>query len=99
MGAVEIAKAPNPGKSCSIDASYISARVEMAGIDPGLVQWSGAKAVRATTLHLEVTSDMVEEDLRRYIETRMPWNPGDTTINMDIPMSTIVIPDGDVAFD
>ncbi len=98
LGAVEIANAPTPGKSCQFDASYITARVKMANVDTSKVQWSGANAVKATTIHLEVTNDMLADDLRQFIETQMPWNPMDTTIDVEVPVQTLVVPDGNVEF-
>jgi flagella basal body P-ring formation protein FlgA len=98
LKAVELVAAASPGSARRIDASLVGARLERAGIPSDAVEIAGADSVEASTLALEVTPDMLEEDLRRFIETQMPWDPAEATVFVDVPEQAILVPDGDVQF-
>jgi flagella basal body P-ring formation protein FlgA len=97
LASVELATAALPGDSKRFDAALVLARIGNAGIDTESVAVTGARAVVANTLHLELTREMMAEDLRRFIEVEMPWNPQDTTVDVSPPAQDVVVPDGDVA--
>jgi len=54
--------------------------------------------VMATTRHLEVTPEMIAEDLRNFIEIEMPWQLDATTIEVTPPAQELVVPDGQIEF-
>lgn len=95
---LEIAASPNPGASKQVNASLVNARIQTAGLTPSSVVVTGSQLVRTTAMQLEITPDMLEGDLRLFIETNMPWAPGDAEIDIDVPGQTLVVPDGEVTF-
>ncbi|MCP4639011.1 MAG: hypothetical protein GY851_01185 [bacterium] len=93
LASVELSTAALPGMSKRLDAALVLARINNAGIDAEGVAVTGARSVVANTLHLELTREMMAEDLRRYIEFEMPWNPQDTTVDVAPPAQDVVVPD------
>lgn len=99
LATIEIAPAPLPGGSKCIGAALVEARVENAIPEPIELEFKGARSVRATTRHLEITPEMVEEDLRQFILLEMPWDPADTDIDLTVPQHKFVVPDGQLALE
>ncbi|MBI5094108.1 MAG: flagellar basal body P-ring formation protein FlgA [Candidatus Hydrogenedentes bacterium] len=97
LAALEVAPAASPGGFKNFDAAYLMSRIQNAGYTPEELKVSGAPSVKATTMHLEVTQDMVAEDLRRFIETQMPWDAAQAQIDVTAPSQEIVVADGAVS--
>jgi flagella basal body P-ring formation protein FlgA len=98
LKSLEIAAAPTPGSSRQVNASLVNARIQTAGLPPSSVVVTGSQLVRTTAMQLEITRDMLEGDLRQFIETNMPWNAADAVIDVEVPSQTIAVSDGDVTF-
>ncbi len=96
LGDIELIPAASPGRSRRVDAALVRSRLRGAGFDPADVVFDGARSVVANTLYLDLTKDMLAEDLRAYIMNEMPWDPDDAAIDIVSAGSNTVIPDGDV---
>lgn len=96
LSSVELGPAALPGMSKDLTAAFVESRIERAGVQAQAVKVAGARAVRATTLHLEVSSGAIEQDLRQYIETNMPWDAANATIDVTVPSFNVVVPEGAV---
>jgi flagellar basal body P-ring formation protein FlgA len=99
LASIELGSAALPGDSRRLQASLVEARMRNAGVDPGEVEVRGAHAVRATTLHLEVTRDMLSSSLRAYIESEMPWGPDDAEIRIFPTTANFRVPDGELRYE
>lgn len=95
---VEIGYAALPGQSRTIQASLIQSQLERAGFSNHEVELAGAPAVRAVTRSVHLTRIVIEESLRQFIETEMPWDPVSTTIDLQVPSLEIVVPEGELEF-
>jgi flagella basal body P-ring formation protein FlgA len=99
LASVELAPAAQPGAAKYVDAALAVSRARLSGVEtPIEICPTGAKRTKATTLHLEVTREMVAEELRSFIQTAMPWNPSETEIEVEPPTQSFVVPDGDLSF-
>lgn len=96
LGDIELIPAASPGRSLRVDASLVRTRLRNAGIDPAEVAFDGARSVVAKTLYLDITKEMLAEDLRSYIIENMPWAPEDAAIDVATAGSDTIVPDGDV---
>ncbi len=96
LAAIELGSAPQPGQSRQLNAALVESRLRNAGLKEIAVK--GASSVRATTLHTEVTPDMIAESLRVFIQSQMPWNADSTEINITLPPDGLTVPDGQVCF-
>jgi len=95
---MEVGPAALPGSSKRLATGLVMARVRHAGVDTDGLAIKGARAVRATTMHQEVSSDMVEQSLRRFILGAMPWDAQATTIEVTGPAQVLVVGDGRLGF-
>ncbi|HPO13205.1 MAG TPA: flagellar basal body P-ring formation chaperone FlgA [Candidatus Hydrogenedentes bacterium] len=95
LASIDLGSAPQPGESRQLHAALVESRLRTAGVKNVVVK--GAPQVRTTTLHTEVTPDMIVESLRMYIESQMPWEPENTEINVPIPQESAVVPDGELS--
>ena len=98
LASLELAPAAAPGGFKNLDAGLLVARLKTAGLDPAQLEIKGARSVRATTLSLEVSPEMIVEDLRNFIYAQMPWNAEDASVDVTMPKGDVVVPDGDVLF-
>lgn len=96
LASIELSTAPMPGGSKQLNAALIESRIRSAGYDVETVQVKGARNVRAHMLSLEVSREQLAESLRTHILSAMPWDPVDTRIDVPLPMSDVVVPDGDL---
>ena len=99
LAAVEVAPAAMPQGSKRLDTALVMARLRHAGIDTDGLSLKGARAVRATTLHQEVTPAMIADSLRRFIENAMPWDPQATTIHASEPTQVLIVRDGELGLE
>lgn len=96
---IEVSSAARPGDSKSLNATLVEARLEHAGVDLERVALDRPSQVRATTMHLDVTPEMMAASLREHIELAMPWDPALTEIDISLPRQGIQAPDGDLLID
>jgi flagella basal body P-ring formation protein FlgA len=96
LGDIELMPAASPGQSRRVDAALVRTRLRSAGVDPSKVAFSGAHSTMTKTLYLELTKEMLAEDLRSYIMSNMPWDINDATVDVLSAGSNTVIPDGDL---
>ena len=96
LGDIELVPAASPGRSRRVDAALVRSRLLGAGIDPADVSFDGARSVVTKTLYLDLTKEMLAEDLRAFIMAEMPWDPEDAAIDIMSAGSNTVIPDGDL---
>ena len=94
LAALEISPAARPGDSKNFNASLLEARIKTAGYAD--VSLRGPSRVRATTMHINISKEMVLASLQNYIETEMPWDPTTTEVNIPLPLNDIVAPEGDM---
>ena len=94
LALVELAPAALPGSSKKFDAALLKSRIANAGLSVESLQFAGASNTVATTLHNELTPDMMIAELRTFIESEMPWEPEDTSIDIALPTQEVVVPDG-----
>ena len=99
LAAIEVAPAAMPQGSKRLDTGLVMARLRHAGIDTEGLSLKGAGAVRATTLHQEVTPAMIADSLRRFIENAMPWDPQATTVDVAEPMQGLIVREGELGFE
>jgi len=97
LASVEVGTAASPGTSKRIEAALLEARIKTMTSDIEF-EMHGASSVRATTLHTEITRDMVADDLRAFIESEMPWDPANAEITVTPPAQNFLLPQGDLEF-
>ncbi len=93
---VPITRAASAGSAKRVDAGLVKTRLLTAGLSDAEFEIRGARSARVTTLHLDVTRDMLTADLREFIRDNMPWDSDEAVVTIDSPVQDIVVPDGDV---
>jgi len=93
---VEVAPAALPGDCRRVNAALVMSRVRNAGVSLDGLEVTGARIVRATTLHRDVPAAQIAENLRAFVEAAMPWDPLDTEIDVVPPAKDLVVPDGKI---
>ena len=94
LAMIEVGRAARPGSFLRVNAALILARLKDAGIATDDVHIEGARAVRARTMSLEVSRETIAEDLARFIELEMPWDPADTIVDVQSPHQDLIVQDG-----
>lgn len=93
LAAIEVVSAALPGASKQVTASYVLSRLRNAGIEEE-PRVTGADRVRILTEALTVEPTVIADDLRRFIEEEMPWDPVDAMVTVEAPASAVVLPSG-----
>lgn len=91
---LELGYAARPGQARTLQAAFIRSKVEQWGV--ASLEVTGADMVRATTNHLELRGELIEQDLRRFIAAAMPWDSEEAVIEVVAPNIDMVLPDGEV---
>tara|TARA_R110001592_G_scaffold42248_4_gene137271 strand:- start:748 stop:1653 length:906 start_codon:yes stop_codon:yes gene_type:complete len=94
LATLEISPAARPGDSKNFNASLVEARIKTAGLEGVSVEGSGK--VRATTMHIDISKEMMAASLHDHIEMEMPWDPENTEVDIPLPVSDLVAPEGDM---
>ncbi|MBI4558494.1 MAG: flagellar basal body P-ring formation protein FlgA [Candidatus Hydrogenedentes bacterium] len=97
LAELDVGPAATPGNAKIVDAALLLSRIQNTGVDVSNMEVQGAKSVRATTLSLELTPEVIAEDLREFIATQMPWDAADATVDVYPPAKSEILPDGQVA--
>lgn len=98
LASIELTSAALPGATRRLNSAVIYSRLEQAGVFPEEVDLRGANLVSATTIHLELTREMIGGDLRDFIQDEMPWDADQATIDVYPPSQGLVVSDGHVEF-
>ena len=93
---IELGSAAMPGQSKHLNASIVTARIQSAGVDVSGIEVDGARQVRATTLHQEISPQALADSLAQFIEEEMPWDPKRTEVDVPLPRQTVIVPEGDL---
>jgi flagella basal body P-ring formation protein FlgA len=93
---VELGPAAVPGSSKRLTPSLLLSRLRLAGYQDASVDFRGAAAVEATTLAVDITPEVVAEDLRNFILDEMPWDAASSTIDVRLPRQAVTVPEGDL---
>ncbi len=94
--ALDLGPAPKPGVERRFTAAAIASRIRGTGLANKSLDVTGAPAVRITGPCERVTRDLIAEDLRRFIEAKMPWSASETEIEVIGPAQDITLPPGEV---
>lgn len=95
---IEVDSAAAPRSSRRIDSRMVLARVQRAGVDTSTFEVKGARFIRATTLHRDVSREEIADSLRAYINESMPWNPLESEVTVAPPAQGLVVPEGELEF-
>lgn len=98
LAEVEISRAALPGGLKRLNAGLIETRIRSAGFNTEGLEFKGAARVTANTLHLNISGEMMTEDLRAYIRSEMPWSLEDAVIDIPSAKNSFILPEGDVEF-
>jgi len=99
LAKLEIVPAASPGAVKRINASLLRSRLVSAGYDVQQFEITGAENVNATTLSIELSKEMLVDDLRRFVVSEMPWDATDATVDIEMPSAGLTVPEGDVALE
>jgi flagella basal body P-ring formation protein FlgA len=94
LEAVSLGPAAVPGGEKYVSASLLKSRIRSAGHELDGLEVKGASRAVATTLSLEMTREMLREDLRQFIGVEMPWDPADAAIDIVAPSRDYVVSEG-----
>jgi len=95
LASLEVSSAAAPGGSKRIDSALLKMRLNGSGMDG--IEVSGSPSVLAKTLSLDVSKEVLTDDLRTFIQTQLPWQGAETTIDILDEPDGVVVPEGDVA--
>lgn len=95
LAALEVSSAAAPGASKRIDSQLLKMRLNSAGAQS--VDMKGPPSVVATTLSLDLSREVLTDDLRTYIQTRLPWTGAETTIDILSEPDPVTVPEGEVS--
>jgi len=96
---IEVSSAAQPGDSKSLNGSLVEARLQHAGIDLNEVSLVRPQQIRTTTMHLDLTPEMLAASLRAHIEAHMPWDAETTEIDVPLPRVALMAPEGELEID
>ena len=96
IGDVEVGYAALPGQSKKIQAAFVESRLERAGFGGGIVDIQGAEISTVTTLHREITQEVVQESFQEFIAKNIPWDEDMAVVTLTVPKMTSIVPDGEV---
>ena len=99
MAEIELLPAASPGSVKRILASMLRSRLVTSGFSPDEFEIAGAESVNATTMCIELSREMLVDDLRRFIESEMPWDASNATVDIDPPQSGLTLPEGELALE
>ena len=95
LAKLEIVPAASPGAVKRINASLLRSRLVSSGYDVQQFEITGAENVNATTLSIELSKEMLVDDLRRFVVSEMPWDATDATVDIEMPSAGLTVPEGD----
>lgn len=99
LESIDLGPAALPGDSKRLNAALVESRIRNSGVAVGELEVRGPSQVRAHTLYLEITSDMISNSLRAFIHSEMPWEPENAQVDVMPASQNFRVPDGEVAFE
>jgi flagellar basal body P-ring formation protein FlgA len=94
---IEVARAALPGATRRIDSSLLRSRILNAGYGRESVEFFTSKRIiSATTMHIDLSKELLTEYLQDHIYANMPWDPDETMIDIIPPTGKTVVADGDL---
>jgi len=99
LSALELSAAAPPGDSRRIERIVVETKLKVAGFGAKDVQLDGASAVTTKTLRMDVTQDVIEQNLRAFIEHEMPWKAEEAVVEVTLPPGELVVSDGELGFE
>ncbi|MBI2423464.1 MAG: flagellar basal body P-ring formation protein FlgA [Candidatus Hydrogenedentes bacterium] len=94
LAEVEVGAAAVPGSYKNVNLSLVEASLRNAGIEGREFKFEGAAQVRAETLSLELSREMITASLRSFIEQEMPWDASEAEVEIPMVLQNVVVPDG-----
>lgn len=98
LGAIVVARAPQPGQTRFVSIDYIRIRLKQAGIDTTSILFKGPQDVRITRQGAALPTQRIQRAVEMAIRSRMPWKNEDVTIS-DINLDeTLQLPVGKLTY-
>ncbi|WP_319409774.1 flagellar basal body P-ring formation chaperone FlgA [uncultured Desulfosarcina sp.] len=98
LGAIVVARAPQPGQTRFVSIDYIRIRLKQAGIDTTSILFKGPQDVRITRQAATLPTQRIQRAVEMAIRSRMPWKNEDVTIS-DINLDeTLQLPVGKLTY-
>ena len=94
LGALEVSSAAAPGAAKRIDSQLLKMRLNGAGASN--IEMQGSNSVLATTLSLDISREVLTDDLRTFIQTQLPWTDAETTVDILDEPEPVAVPEGEV---
>lgn len=82
LQSVVLGKAPLPGEMKEISGHYIESRVRHSEVDASAVTLHLPEKVQVVCESIEVSSQKIEEIVKRFILKKVPWNPKQVSIKV-----------------
>jgi flagella basal body P-ring formation protein FlgA len=98
LKAVVIGKSPLPGEVREFSASYIEAKLKQSDIDLSQLTLALPEKVKVVGEASEVSSQKIEEMVRHFLLTRIPWDPQQVSIKVS-PMKDVTLPPGKLTYE
>jgi flagella basal body P-ring formation protein FlgA len=86
IGALDLADAPELGKTTRLTQALIAHRIRIAGIDSRHYSIQGADAIVLSTRGNRVSEQEIVSAARQFLLTKVPWNPADVSIEVSRPI-------------
>ncbi|HOV72964.1 MAG TPA: flagellar basal body P-ring formation chaperone FlgA [Candidatus Hydrogenedentes bacterium] len=96
VAALDLGPAPEAGAERRLTAAAVATRIRGAGWAAESIEMMGAPVVRVMGPCERITRDVIAEDLRRFIESKMPWTASEAEIEIARPPQDLVLPPGEV---
>lgn len=94
LAALEVSSAASPGAAKRIDSQLLKMRLNGAGAKD--IEMQGAGSVLATTLSLDISREVLTDDLRTFIQLELPWSDAETSVDILDEPDPVTVPDGEV---
>jgi len=94
IGAIEVARSPQPGQTRFVSVDYIRIRLKQAGLDMDRMLFQGPADVRVTREAITLPVKRIHKAIETAIVQQMPWPPEDVTINAIRFDESIQLPTG-----
>lgn len=98
LGAIVVARSPQPGQTRFVGVDYIRIRLKQAGVDTDAMTFKGPEDVRITRRAAALPVQRIQRAVETAIRSRMPWNNEDTTITGISFDETIQLPTGKLSY-
>lgn len=96
VAALDLGPAPEAGAERRLTAAAVVTRIRGAGLAGKSIEMMGAPVVRVMGPCERLSRELIAEDLRRFIESKMPWTASEAEIEITRPPQDLVLPPGEV---